>query len=234
MIRKFLFPISITIALICLTYFLGYQIERQEFTFLIAHYFLFFAIYLFVFFTVKEKKHILFYTGIGILLRAILVFAFPNLSDDIYRFIWDGHLWRNGLNPFDHLPSYYIENKIQLDGIDQALYDQLNSPNYFTIYPPVNQILFALSVYVSPTSWWGSSVVLKSSLFLMEVGSIWLIIQLLQHFQKPLKNVLLYALNPLLIIEIVGNVHFEGAMVFFFLLSVWLLAMKKRLSLIHI
>ncbi|MDZ7876253.1 MAG: hypothetical protein U5L45_01210 [Saprospiraceae bacterium] len=37
------------------------------------------------------------------------------------------------------------------------------------------------------------------------------------------KSPLVYALNPLIILELVGNVHFEAAMIFFFLLSVFIL-----------
>jgi len=113
----------------------------------------------------------------------------------------------------------------------QELYDQLNSPNYFTVYPPINQLLFAIAAYCSPNSFTGSSILLKSFLFLCEVGSIYLIIDLLRHFQLPEKNVLLYALNPLIIFEIMGNVHFEGAMIFFLLLSIWLIAIKNQLVL---
>ncbi len=229
--KNLLYSLPTAVALVILTYFIGYQVDRSEFTFLISHYFLFFILYLLVCWSVNNKSTIFFFVGLSIILRGILVFAFPNLSDDIYRFIWDGHLIINQINPFDHLPSYYIEHTIPINGINEALYKQLNSPNYFTIYPPVNQIIFASAAYLSPNSWWGCSLVIKGFLFAFEIGSIWLIILLLQHFQKPLKNVLLYALNPLIIFEIVGNVHFEGAMIFFFLLGIWLLIVKQKLVL---
>ena len=212
-----------------LTYFLGYQVERTEFPALISAYASFFLLYLLVFYYTSTSSSILYFTGLGVLLRFLLIFAFPNLSDDIYRFIWDGHLLINGRNPFDHLPSYYLENEHALSGLTKELYDRLNSPNYFTIYPPVNQFLFATATYFSPNSFWGASVVLKSSLFLMEIGSLSLIIKLLKHFQLPSKNVLLYALNPLILLEIMGNVHFEGAMIFFFLLGSYLLLVQQNI-----
>ena len=224
-------PLSVltAIAFLFLTYFLGYQLDRTEFTFLSAHLSLFFLLYIAVFHYSQDEKTIFFFVGIGVLLRFLLIFAFPNLSDDIYRFIWDGHLLIQGINPFDQLPTFYIENTSTIPGITKDLYQQLNSPNYFTIYPPVNQFIFATAAYLSPTSWWGSSVVMKSFLFVMELGSLLLIIQLLRHFKLPLKNVVLYALNPLIIFEIMGNIHFEGAMIFFLLLSIWLIIVKKRL-----
>ena len=216
-------------SLLLLIRYLGFQIARSQFFYLITHYTLFFFLYLAIYHYSKGYKTILFYTGVGIALRFLLIFAFPNLSDDVYRFIWDGRLIANGINPFDHLPIYYIEEDIAIPGITTALYEQLNSPNYFTIYPPVNQFIFASAAYLTPNSLTGSSIVMKSYLFLMEVGSLYLIFQLLQHFQLPLKNILLYALNPLIIFEIMGNIHFEGAMIFFLLLSVWLIVVKKQL-----
>jgi hypothetical protein len=64
---------------------------------------------------------------------------------------------------------------------------------------------------------------MKSILFFCEIGTLILIPKILKHLQLPEKNVLLYALNPLVIIELTGNLHFEAAMIFFVLLSIWLL-----------
>ncbi len=220
-----------TLTFLILTWILGFVINRTQFYYLIIHYGLFFSLYLAVFFYSTKRETILFYTLIGIILRFVLIFAFPNFSDDIYRFIWDGRLLVNGMNPFDHLPSYYITQASVVPGLTPELYSHLNSPNYFTVYPPINQLLFAIAAYFSPNDFAKFSIILKSFLFLCEVGSIYLIISLLKHFQLPEKNVLLYALNPLILLEIMGNVHFEGAMIFFLLLSIWLIAVQKRLAL---
>ena len=37
--------------------------------------------------------------------RLLILFSFPLLSDDIYRFIWDGSLLHHGINPFSLTPS---------------------------------------------------------------------------------------------------------------------------------
>ncbi|MBP6640100.1 MAG: hypothetical protein KA293_07370, partial [Bacteroidia bacterium] len=46
--------------------------------------------------------------ALGIILRVGLVFCYPNLSDDYYRYIWDGRLWVEGVNPMDMLPSEWM------------------------------------------------------------------------------------------------------------------------------
>ncbi len=219
---------GIGIVLISLVYALGYETARSDFPQLITLYGTFFLIYIGVFHFTKTQTTLSFFVGIAILLRFILIFTIPNFSDDLYRFIWDGRLLTQGINPFDHLPTYYIENNVAIPGLTTELYQQLNSPNYFTIYPPVNQAIFAAAAWLFPNSIWGSSLVMKSFLFIFEFGSIFLIIQLLPYFKLPTKNVLLYALNPLIIIEITGNIHFEGAMIFFLLLAVWLIVTQNK------
>ncbi|HMP29158.1 MAG TPA: hypothetical protein PKD85_06145, partial [Saprospiraceae bacterium] len=42
----------------------------------------------------------------------IPLFTLPNLSDDIYRFYWDGVLIKNGISPYSHLPSQLIQTDV--------------------------------------------------------------------------------------------------------------------------
>lgn len=221
-------PISSSaLLLLLLTYLLGYTIGQSDFQPMIYYYGAFFGIYIAILRYAKAEKTIWLYVGLAIVLRFMLVFAFPNLSDDVYRFIWDGRLINQGINPFNHLPGYFLEAGNAVQGLDQVLYDRLNSPNYYTIYPPVSQAIFAFTTWLFPDSYYGASVTMKSFLFAMECGSIFLIIKILRHFSLPLNRVLIYALNPLIILEITGNLHFEGAMIFFLLGSLTLLLHQR-------
>jgi len=161
--------------------------------------------------------------GLGILIRFILVFTLPNLSDDFYRFIWDGRLLNHGINPFLELPSYYINNGLHSDFLTLDIYQQLNSQNYFTVYPPVLQAVFWLATWLFSNSILGSVIIMKLVLLACEIGSILLIIRLLAHFKMPKYQVLFYALNPVVMLELVGSIHFEAMMIFCILLAIWLL-----------
>ena len=205
---------------------LGYLADQSNFLAIIAFYLPAFACYFWVVKVSAKSNNFKHWIGIAILARVILLFAFPNLSDDIYRFIWDGKLWLAGENPFDQLPGYWLE-KGNIPGLDQALYDQLNSQVYFTIYPPICQFIFTTGTFLSPNSIWGAALVMKVFLLVFEVGTIFLIIAILKRLNLPQHQVFLYALNPLVIIEICGNLHFEGAMIFFFLLGISFLLRKK-------
>ncbi len=213
----------LAILLIGLTVGLGYGVEQSDFGHLLLYYLPLFVIYSYLLLIKPTDRQLTFLIGLGIALRAILLFSFPNLSDDVYRFIWDGRLILQGVSPFAELPGYYMQADNQLAGLTPELYDQLNSPDYYTIYPPLCQAIFAGANWLMPSSLYGSAVVMKLVLLCFEVGSILLITKLLSAFNFDKKNVLIYALNPLLIIEITGNLHFEGAMIFFLLLAIWLL-----------
>ena len=217
----------LAIPLIALTVGLGFFVQQSDFIPIISQFGIFFFIYILIFKYTNEKSKIAFFIGVSILLRFILLFALPNLSDDVYRFIWDGRLLINGHNPFDFLPSYYIENNVSIPGIDESLFHKLNSPEYFTIYPPVAQGVFAFACWLFPSSIIGSAITMKVFLFLCEIGSLFFIKKLLNHFQLPSKNILLYALNPLIIIELCGNLHFEAAMICFLLAAVYFLVKNK-------
>ena len=71
--------------------------------------------------------------GIGVALRIALVFVEPQLSEDIYRFIWDGRIYAQGIHPLEYTPSQLINQSEYADLLDKTLYDALNSPDYFTI-----------------------------------------------------------------------------------------------------
>ncbi|MFN7116936.1 MAG: hypothetical protein ACK4TA_09075 [Saprospiraceae bacterium] len=215
-------------AFILLTIWLGYVVQRANFPALIITYSTFFILYFGITVSTSSADRN-FWCWLGILLRVILLFNIPNLSDDLYRFIWDGRLIINGLNPFDHLPHYYIEHHILPESLTPALYEQLNSKSYYTIYPPIAQAVFALACWLFPYNMLGSMIVMKLILLSGEIGSILLIIKILDKLNLPKQQVILYALNPLLIFEIVGNLHFEGLMIFFLLLSFWLIITNRIL-----
>ena len=226
---------AVGLAFAGLTVFLGYFVRRPDFLPLIVAYAAFFGLYVWLLFFKKNgpAAEIRFYVGLGIGLRVLLLFSVPNLSDDFYRFLWDGHLTLAGIHPFAHPPVYYFENRIFPPGITPGLYARLNSPEYFTVYPPVCQAAFALAAWVGGTSIWGGVVVLKLFLLACELGTIRILGQsTIRNPKSPIPNPqVLYALNPLVILEISGNCHFEGAMIFFLLAGVWALGRNRiRLS----
>lgn len=168
-----------------------------------------------------EKNPIWLFILMGIILRCILIPAYPPLSDDYFRFIWDGYLNLEGINPYELKPEEFISNTEEKK--HHFIYDDLNSQIYYSVYPPLLQAIFSFSTWLFPEQVQGSIIIMRLFLILFEIGSLFFIYQILQQFSLPKWQVLLYALNPLVIIEISGNLHFEGMMIFFLMGSIYLL-----------
>ncbi len=200
-------------------FFLSFFLTRTNSTWLMGTWVVVFICYLLLVSNsgIKVKQVIL----LGVAFRLVFVFTLPTLSDDFYRFVWDGRLWHAGVHPFLFTPSELVDGR--LPGIDHALFQLLNSKEYFTVYPPFSQAIFWLSVMISPGSVYGSVVVIKMIMLVAESGTMLLLLTLLRRLHLPESNIGWYALNPLIIIELTGNIHFEGFMIFFLLLAIWLL-----------
>ncbi len=201
--------------------FLGYYPQQSDFGLLLPGFLVAFLGYYFFCTKLAPQQSLSFWLGVAVIARGILLFSLPNLSDDLYRFIWDGRLLHQGINPFEQLPGYYLLAGNEVEGITQALFDQLNSPEYFTIYPPVCQGIFAFSTWLFPKNILGTVVTMKAFFLFFEVGTIFLGIRLLDHFKLDRKQMLWYALNPLIILELTGNLHFEALMVFFLTAAIY-------------
>jgi uncharacterized membrane protein len=153
----------------------------------------------------------------------------PNLTDDYFRFIWDGLFLAEGYNPYLILPSDFINGSQTVTGIDITLYEQLNSPNYYTVYPPTCQFIFGLSAKLFGGNILGNIIMMRIFILLAEFGSILLLYRLTKIFRLRPSLVFIYAFNPLVILELTGNLHFEAFMIFFLLLAIYLLAKERQI-----
>ena len=70
--------------------------------------------------------------------RLLFLLGIPVLSDDYFRFIWDGRLLAAGYNPYLYLPSALIDSSIAADAqLDRVLFEGMNSPHYFYCVSPI-------------------------------------------------------------------------------------------------
>ncbi|MCC7465293.1 MAG: hypothetical protein IT261_03435 [Saprospiraceae bacterium] len=212
-----------------LVVYLGYWADRTHFISFFSVYsasFLVYALGIRYFNREGATSALTLLPWMGILLRAILLFSIPNLSDDYARFLWDGNLINAGIHPFTHTPEFWMQQPEQIPGLSPELYAKLNSPRYYTVYPPVCQLIFAFSTWIFPSWEAGSLFLIKLPIFLGEVGTILLLKRWGPQIGQP-NAAIWYALNPLAILEFTGNCHFEGLMVFFMLAALWMLKKNK-------
>ena len=221
-----LLTITATIgAYICI----GYLFPRENFIALFGLYSLTFLSFIVLYKneTISEKQ--LF--GLGILFRLLFLFGMPFWSQDFYRFIWDGNLIVDGINPYLNTPNQII-NSTTINNA-QELYSKMGtlSASHYSNYPPINQLFFAVSSFFGNHSIFISALVLKLIIIVSDIGIYHYGRKILFFLNHNPRKIFLYFLNPLIIIELTGNLHFEGVMLccfaiglFLFLKDKWMLA----------
>jgi alpha-1,6-mannosyltransferase len=197
----------------------GLLIERHQTAFLTTAYGSGFLSYFFIVRLNENHENKLFY--LGIFARLLLFTSLPSLSDDFYRFIWDGSLIHLGIDPYGAKPEDLISSA-ELPTYIGTLFQNLNSPQYFTVYPPLNQLLFWIATIFGESTL-ASVNILRFFIVIAEIGSFWLLQKLSAHYQKSKDISLWYFLNPLVILEFTGNLHFEAFVIFFLLLGLYYL-----------
>lgn len=157
---------------------------------------------------------------VGLIPRLLLLPAEPTLSEDLYRYLWDGRLVAQGTNPFLRPPS-----DPAFSGLRDALYDRLNHAQVPTIYPPAAQVLFAAAWALggTPLAW-------KLVLFALEGALVAGLLALLARRRLPVERLLLYYWNPLVVVECYGQGHVDLAAAAFLVLALALLSTGRRMA----
>ena len=205
----------------------AYDLVRTDYTKLIAVY----AILMFFFLMLPKlsKKNYGLLAITAILFRLIFIVATPNLSQDFYRFIWDGRMILEGMNPYLYTVETFIgDNQFPVNQAKE-LYDgmgQLNASHYSN-YPPLNQLCFVIAGLFAGKSILGSVVVMRLLIIAADIGTLYFGKKLLERLKIPVDRIFWYILNPFIIIELTGNLHFEGVMIFFLVWSLYLLHKGK-------
>ena len=215
LIASFLFLLSIN--------YLVYFVPRENFW---ISYGLIGVSFVTFYFCYKHNSNIIQIIVLGVIVRLSLLLATPELSDDFYRFLWDGAVTNSGHSPFLYKPVEVLEKGWLVSDYLEHFSD-LNSPNYYTVYPSFIQLIDWLSVRLG-SDFFGAMVFMKVSFFLAELASLFYLYKLLEERGKT-KLIGLFWLFPLVIIEFVGNLHFECFMITFLLGAVYYLKKNKLL-----
>lgn len=213
------------IAISCISYLIfGYAIERSNFFILIFLYVLLFAGMIYF---IRYQKYTHYFNrliALAVLFRIIFLFADPGLSDNCYRLIWDGMLLSRGFNPYIDIPANLVEHaEILKISYSYDLFELMNSKVLYSNSPPLSIYLSFFIVLFAPPTVMGKIFLLRLVLLVFDIAIIILGIRLLEKLKQSTSLILLYALNPLVIIEVAGNLHIEVIMLFFFLLSIYFL-----------
>jgi hypothetical protein len=138
----------------------------------------------------------------ALVFNLLLIPSWPTLSDDMFRYIWDGRVQAAGISPYR-----YPSNAAELEPLrDDVIWPSMNRPNAVTIYPPGAQMVFAVTWRIFPDSVTGMKVVMIGTALVAG----WLLVHLLQVLNQPPARVLIFLWNPLLIFEVAHAAHVDS------------------------
>lgn len=152
--------------------------------------------------------------------RLIAALGAPTMSDDVFRYVWDGRLQVHGVHPFDFAPL-----DPALEHLRDENWERINHPEVKTIYPPLAQLCFALlaSLGAGPGGF-------RLAFGALDFAVVLALLGLLRRANLPQDRVILYAWNPLAVIETAGSGHIEPLGVLFTLLATrWIIDRRFRL-----
>ena len=140
----------------------------------------------------------------------------PWLSDDVYSYLWHGHLTVSGQNVNAHMPlsPEYVPFRTEV-------FEKMGNIGMPAIYPPLSEMMMALAVACGRifTSYWvGGLVFWKLILLLSEAAGIFFLGRIAGIFSRKSNEstksfpvgMMLYLFTPLPVIEIIGQGHLDG------------------------
>jgi len=160
---------------------------------------------------------------LSIIFRISLLPSEPTvLSKDMYRYIWDGRVQQNGINPYQYPPGAdELENMR-----DNRIFPNINRKDDLTLYPAGAQVFFRIFHALV-----GDSVIgFKGIMVFLDTLTVLVLIALLRHHGLNLSRIIIYAWNPLVIFEIAYSGHLEGLTVFLMVAALYLSAIHNKIA----
>lgn len=146
----------------------------------------------------------------AIAFRATLVPQRPYLSVDVYRYVWDGHVQAQGINPYLHTPD-----APELDGARDKekfpkvtdIYPTMGWLQLRTPYPPAAQAIYLLVYLIHPLS----VVAFKMAMLVFDIIAILAVMLALARSKLDPARAIIFAWHPLVIFEGAHSGHIEAA-----------------------
>ena len=132
----------------------------------------------------------------ALLLRAPALVAEPWLSDDLWRYLWEGKVARAGFSPYESAPD-----APELAPLRDDVHARVAHPEVSTVYPPLAQLLFR-GLPESERLW-------KVVVLAADVALLLLLRRALVKRGLPARRLLLYAAHPLVALEGANSGHVD-------------------------
>ncbi len=165
-----------------------------------------------------SKASVIAIAALGCAMSATFLLQSPTLSDDIYRYIWDGRLMVHGISPYAYPP--YASQLAFLRDSNWAL---VGSKDIVSPYPPLLEFLNAAVYLVSPTA-----LAYKAAFLMPNLATIVALPFLLKRLHLDPRLSIIYSWNPLFVLEFSSSGHDDSLAIFFVLVSFYALFSGRR------
>jgi len=144
-------------------------------------------------------------------------------SDDLNRYLWEGRVQLHAINPYALSPQ-----DPRLAPIRDVVWQGINHKEFTSIYGPLAQLVFRACVSIRY-----SELFLKIILVLFDLGTLLLLVRILQNRGSRLSEALLYAVNPVVLYAFAAEGHVESIMLCM-LAGAMLMHRKKKFALMFV
>ena len=145
---------------------------------------------------------------VAIALRVVLLPMEP--GDDMWRYLWEGHIQREGFNPYVESPD-----SAELTALRDDDWWKINHPESAAIYPPATELVFLGFATLVPvaTQKLASAIAFKIVFILADLATIELLLSLIGGTNRH-RIAAWYAWNPAVAYACAGAGHFDSLMLF--------------------
>ncbi|MGD9331175.1 MAG: TIGR04283 family arsenosugar biosynthesis glycosyltransferase [Desulfobacterales bacterium] len=142
------------------------------------------------------------------LLGRVLFWEFP-VSNDVYRYIWEGYLQNQGFSPYQHPPDDPLLASL-IHGDMAAIWQQINHKNLSAGYPPLAMLIFRGLAAISPTP-----MMFKGAMLGFDLLTLTTLMAMIRWRKVAPANLIWYAANPFVLVYVAGEAHVDMIQAFF-------------------
>ena len=155
---------------------------------------------------------------VAVLARITLLPAPLILSNDAYRYHWEGTVQAAGYNPYRFSPG--APELANLRDINWGKISHRETPS---AYPPLLLLIFRLGRALS-----SNPAIFKVIFTLFDLRTFWVLLNLLRARGQNESLALVWAWNPLVIVEFAGMGHEMSLAICFLVTGLWLMENRTR------
>jgi hypothetical protein len=150
-------------------------------------------------------------------------FWFP-VSNDVYRYVWEGFIQNHGFNPYQFAPNHPLLTG-EIQGDMATIWQQINHKDLSAAYPPLIMLLFRTLSAISP-----SPILFKITMIGFDLVTIGALVLIVQRRKIPSAHLIWYVANPLVLVYVAGEAHLDIVQAAFLMWALYLIGSRKPVA----